>query len=291
MPLSREALDGLRCCVRPEYAGLAAEDLHSIIDASISGLPGDTGEDFLSTLGSIGKAVGPALQAAAPDVASGAATGSAFGPWGTLIGAGAGLTSSLIKSQTKTAPRPAAPAATAPPRAPAIAPAAQVPPAAPAVAATPAAAGAPTATPPSLPTGQGAAATLLSLFQNPTVQQAVLSQVLGSSGTQEVPTAAGQSIPRGAINALLSQLLTKASDGLPEAESISDQSYLQGADGAYLIDPASFDQQAALVLHYLRRKASARMQEPMEWISEGSPDIASEEWPEFDQISEAVTFY
>lgn len=290
MPLSREALDGLRCCVRPEYAGLAAEDLHSIIDASISGLPGDAGEDFLSTLGSIGKAVGPALQAAAPDAASGAAAGSAFGPWGTLIGAGAGLTSSLIKSQTKTAPRPVAPAATAPARVAAVPPAAQAPPAAPAVAGTPAA-GVPTAAPPSLPTGQGAAATLLSLFQNPTVQQAVLSQALGSSGTQEVPTPAGQSIPRGAINALLSQLLTKASDGLPEAESISDQSYLQGEDGAYLIDPASFDQQAALVLHYLQRKASARMQEPMEWISEGSSEITSEEWPEFDQISEEVTFY
>lgn len=288
MPLCSASLEGLRYCVRPEYAGLPAEDLDRIIGASISGLPGDTAEDFMSTLSSVGKAVGPALQRAAPDVAQGAAAGSAIGPWGAVIGAGAGLASSLLKSQAKPAPQ-AAPAAApaAPPNvsAPAAsAPAPAAPPSAPAVAANPPA-------PPSLPTGQGAAATLLSLFQNPTVQQAVLSQVLGSSGNQEVPTAAGKSVPRGAINALLSQLLSKASDGLPEAESISEQSYLQDSSGEYLVDPASFDQQAALVLSYLQRKTPRGVQEPMEWISERLPDIDSEEWPEVDEISEAVAFY
>ena len=123
------------------------------------------------------------------------------------------------------------------------------------------------------------------------MQQAVLSQVLGSSGSQEVPTAAGKSVPRGAINALLSQLLNKASDGLPEADSISEQSYLQDSSGEFLVDPASFDQQAALVLSYLRHKNPEEAQEPMEWISESFSDIDSEEWPEMDEVSEAVAFY
>jgi hypothetical protein len=288
MPLYSATREGLRYCLRPEYAGLPEEDLDRIIEASISGLPGDTGEDFLGTLSSVGKAVLPALQKAAPDVASGAASGAALGPWGAVIGAGAGLASSLLKSQAKPA-RPSAPAPAASPATPgAPAPAASAP--APANAPTAAASAPAPAAPPALPTGQGAAATLLSLFQNPTVQQAVLSQVLGASGSQEVPTAAGKNVPRGAINALLSQLLTKASDELPEAESISED-YLQDATGKYLIDPASFDQQAALVLSYLRHKNPEEPQEPMEWISESLSDIDSEEWPELDEISEAVAFY
>jgi hypothetical protein len=302
MPQYSATREGLRYCLRPEYARLPEEDLDRIIESSISGLPGDAGEDFLSTLSSVGKAVLPALQKAAPDVASGAASGAALGPWGAVIGAGAGLASSLLKSQAKPRPSTPAPAAPAPPSpaaaAPAAAPAAAVPasPSAPAAAAsapTPApavsTASAPAA-PPALPTGQGAAATLLSLFQNPTVQQAVLSQVLGAAGSQEVPTAAGKNVPRGAINALLGQLLAKASDGLPEADSISE-GYLQDETGKYLIDPASFEQQAALVLSYLRHKSPEEAQEPMEWIGESFSDIDSEEWPAVDEISEAVAFY
>jgi hypothetical protein len=294
MPLCSATREGLRYCLRPEYAGLPEEDLDRIIEASVSDLPGDAGEDFLSTLSSVGKAVLPALQKAAPDVASGAASGAALGPWGAVIGAGAGLASSLLKSQAK--PRPTTPtpaAAPASPGAPAPAAPASATPASTQPSAPVAAASAPApapAAPPALPTGQGAAATLLSLFQNPTVQQAVLSQVLGASGSQEVPTAAGKNVPRGAINALLSLLLNKASDELPEAESISED-YLQDATGKYLIDPASFDQQAALVLSYLRHKNPGETQESMEWISESFSDIDSEEWPEMVEISEAVAFY
>jgi hypothetical protein len=291
MPVCSATREGLRYCLRPEYAGLPEEDLDRIIEASISGLPGDAGEDFLSTLSSVGKAVLPALQKAAPDVASGAASGAALGPWGALIGAGAGLASSLLKSQAK--PRPTTPAPAGALAASSGAPA-SAPPSAPAASAPAPAAAAPAApalaAPPALPTGQGAAATLLGLFQNPTVQQAVLSQVLGASGSQEVPTAAGKNVPRGAINALLSQLLTKASDELPEAESISED-YLQDGTGKYLIDPASFDQQAALVLSYLRHRNSEEAQESVEWISESFSDINSEEWPAVDEISEAVAFY
>ena len=63
----------------------------------------------MSTLGSLGKAVGPALQRAAPSMVQGASTGAAAGPYGALIGAGLGLVSSLASqpgapSRTGTAP-------------------------------------------------------------------------------------------------------------------------------------------------------------------------------------------
>jgi hypothetical protein len=288
--LSESSLEGLRSTIRPEYAGLPAEDLESIIEASISGLPAGTAEDFLGTLSSIGKAAGPALQRAAPDVAQGAATGATFGPYGAIIGAGAGLVSSLIKNREKPAPaplRPPAPSSSAPPSSTA-APTAQVTSAPQPSTFVPAA---PVA--PALPTGQGAAATLLSLFKNPTVQQALLSQVLGSSGSQQVQTDSGTSLPRGAINAVLNQLLNNASEALAESESISEQSYLQDTAGEYVVDPASLDQHAALILSHLQRKAPAEENpEAAEWEVEAVPAMeSSEEWPEVDESVEAVSFY
>jgi len=268
--LSSLNLEGLRSCIRPEYAGLPAEDLESVIESSVSGLPPDTAEDFLKALGSLGKAVGPTLQRAAPGVAQGAATGATVGgPWGAVIGAGAGLASSLLKTKEKPA-QPAAPA-----------PVVNAPPPATGTPEVPAA--------PALPTGQGAAATLLSLLQNPTVQQALLSQVLGPSGGQQVLTASGASLPRGAINSLLTQLLANASEALPESESISEQSYLQDASGEYLVDPASLEQQAALVLSHLRSVAPQAdvddLMEAVEWMEEDMPDTESAEWGHVDETA------
>jgi hypothetical protein len=242
--------------VRPDYASLGAEDLEQIVDASMADLSSDSAENFLRTLGSLGKAAGPVLQRLGPGVAQGATSGATVGgPWGALIGAGAGLTSGLLRGQTK-APRPAPAAA-----APGVAPAA---PGAAGLSATPA-----------LPTGQGAAGTLLGLLQDPTIQQALLSQVLGSSGAQQVATPSGTSVPRAAINNLLAQLLANATENLPESEEIAEQSYLQGADGEFLIDPASLEQQAALVLSHLRRPLHESY--PSEgWAEVGSPDEAVE---------------
>ena len=126
-----------------------------------------------------------------------------------------------------------------------------------------------------MPTGQSAAGTLLGLLQNPAIQQALLSQVLGASGTQQVTTPSGASVPRGAINGLLSQLLANATESLPESEGIDEQSYLLGANGEYLVDPASPEQQAALVLSHF----------PRAWrdIRFGRPDI--------EAIDAVVEFY
>jgi hypothetical protein len=263
--LSSPRLEGLRQCVRPDLTGMPAEDLEQLVDSSISEMPAGTAEDFLKAIGSFGKAVGPTLQRAAPGIAQGAATGATVGgPWGALIGAGAGLASAGLRQPSKPGtPTPAAPVATT-----------------------------------ALPSGQAAAATLLGLLQNPTVQQALMSQVLGAAGTQQVPTASGASLPRAAINSLLTQLLANATEDLVESESISDQSYLQGESGEYLIDPASPEQHAAIVLSHLQPGAGEFQEsdegefvETVEWLTEEFDESESEEWPEYDEDIESVEFY
>jgi hypothetical protein len=286
--LSPEAVKGLRTCLRPEYGDLPREHLEQVVASSVGHLPPAVAEDFMSTLSSLGRAAAPALQRAAPSVIQGAATGAQFGPYGALIGAGAGLASSLL-----TSPQPA------PGAAPARAPVA-TPSSAPAAAATQVAAPAPAApAPPSLPTGQSAAATLFGLLKNPTVQQALMSQVLGQSGTPQVTTAAGTTVPRGAVNDLLMQLLAKASESLPEQESVTDESYLQDASGGYLVDPASFDQRAAVVLSRLQSESLAPVHAdpgerftPVEWMPEESEPGQAEGWPPgIDESGETVRFY
>jgi hypothetical protein len=252
--LSSSNVDYLRECVRADYAQMPAEDLAEIVDGTLSELSPDAAENFLKALGSIGKAVGPVLQRLGPGVGQGAMTGASVGgPWGALIGAGAGLASGLLGGKAK-APR-------VPPRVPGI----------------PAMTG---GAPPGLPTGRGAAGALLGLLQNPAVHQSLLSQVLGSAGAPRIPTPSGASVPRAAINNLLTQLLANATEDLPESEAADGESYLQGADGEYLIDPASLEQQAALVLSRLTRPLRAL--------------FPSEDAPAFDAVEafdEAVEFY
>jgi hypothetical protein len=288
--LSPEGLEGLRRCLRPEYGDLPREHLEQVLASSVSDMAPAVAEDFMKSLSSLGTAVAPTLQRAAPSIIQGAATGASVGgPWGALIGAGAGLASSALggtrptpSAATAPAPAPAAPQASAP---------APVPPqaSAPAPAAPPA---------PSLPTGQSAAATLFGLLKNQAVQRALMSQVLGDSGTPQVTTAAGTSLPRGAINNLLMQLLANASEGLPEQESVTDQSYLQDASGEYLIDPASFDQQAAVVLSQLHSESVVPFHaDPgeffttVEWMPDESEAGQAEGWPGIDESSETVRFY
>jgi len=230
-------------------------------------LPEGAAENFMKALGSFGKAAGSTLQRSAPSILQGASQGASVGgPWGALIGAGAGLASGAL-SKPGAAPRPAPG------------------PAAPAPAVTPIATA---STPPALPTGQGAAATLLGLFQNPAVRQSLLSQVLGSAGGDQVPTASGASLPRGAINNLLTMLLANATEDLPESESISEQRYLMDESGEYLVDPASPEQQAALVLSHLQTGGSEAAEwagDSLEWAGDSVDDFES------DESSETVEFY
>jgi hypothetical protein len=291
--LSADGLEGLRSCLRPEYGDLPREHLEQVLASSVSDMAPTIAEDFMKSLSSLGKAVVPTLERAAPSIIQGAVGGaSAGGPLGALIGAGTGLASSALGG-SKTAP--AAPTAPAP--AAAVPPGAVLSPVAPQPAqASPAATSAPAAVPaPSLPTGQSAAATVFGLLKNPTVQQALMSQVLGASGTPQVATAAGTSLPRAAVNSLLMQLLANASEGLPEQESALDEGYLQDARGQYLVDPASFDQRAAFVLSRLQSESfpslpadPGELFSPVEWM----PDEFEEGWPAgARESSESVRFY
>lgn len=292
--LSPSSLQGLRTCLRPEFADVPGEHLEEVVAASMSDLPQPVAENFIKALGSLGKAAAPVLQRAAPGIAQGAATGASVGgPWGALIGAGAGLASSALKGA-----KPA----------PAVAP----------LPGTLGGAGGATVTAPvpALPTGQPAAATLVSLLQNPSVLQALMSQVLGASGNPQVAAATGTSLPRGAINGLLMQLLANASEGLAESDSPSEQSYLQDDSGEYLIDPASSEQQAALVLSHLQPEGgagftlpAAEFAETAEWMAEEDADMdadmdedldegleedldaEAEPWPDSDESTETVRFY
>ena len=266
-------LQGLRHCLRPEFADVSREHLEGVVAASMNDLPEAMAENFLKALGSLGKAAAPVLQRAAPAIAQGALSGASVGgPWGALIGAGAGAASSALGG-AKRAPAAAPPAGMA-------APAAAAP----------------------LPTGQPAAATLVSLLQNPTVQKALMSQVFGASGTPQVTTATGAALPRGAINGLLMQLLANASEGLGESEELSEQSYLQDDSGEYLIDPASSEQQAALVLSHLQGDSvpgfaaqPGELNDTVEWMADAADDWEAEQFSDADdgvgESIETVRFY
>jgi hypothetical protein len=269
-------LQGLRHCLRPEFADVSREHLEGVVAASMNDLPEAMAENFLKALGSLGKAAAPVLQRAAPGIAQGALSGASVGgPWGALIGAGAGLASSALGGAK---PARAAPAA-----------------------APPAGMAAPAAAAP-LPTGQPAAATLVSLLQNPTVQKALMSQVFGASGTPQVTTATGATLPRGAINGLLMQLLANASEGLGESEELSEQSYLQDDSGEYLIDPASSEQQAALVLSHLQGDSvpgfafqPGELNDTVEWMADAADAWEAEQFSDaddgVDESIETVRFY
>jgi hypothetical protein len=266
--LSSRDMESLRQCVRPGLVGASNERLERIVSESLSSLPAATSEDFLSTLGSFGKAALPALEKAAPSVLQGAAQGgSVGGPYGAVIGGGLGLVKGLVQQQGGT-------------RAPAASPPAPTHAPAPAQTATATSATSSAGTPPELPVGQGAAATVVGLLQNPIIQQALLSQVLGSSGRTTVQAPSGAELPRASINQLLSQLLANSVEGLAESESISEQSYLMDDTGEYLVDPASPEQQAAMVLAHLQAgrssgesdgddpEAQAGLWDELEWISD-----------------------
>jgi hypothetical protein len=95
------------------------------------------------------------------------------------------------------------------------------------------------------------------------------------------------------------QLLANASEGLPEQESAMDESYLQDASGEYLADPASVDQQAAVVLSQLQSERAVpfvvdtgEFFTRVGWLPDESEASQTEGWPPgIDEASETVRFY
>lgn len=99
-----------------------------------------------------------------------------------------------------------------------------------------------------------AATQLLSLLSSPAVQQAVMQMMMGQAGNSTVP-AGGTRLPVTAVTNLLGMLANQASAeynavARPDmGESIPY--YLMGADGEFLVDPASPEQRATLVMELL----------------------------------------
>lgn len=106
----------LRASLAPEYANLSAEHLNDLVRSiygpnasaeDVEGLFDDIGRGLQNAargVGQFAQRAAPVLVRALPNVASGAAGGAAFGPWGALIGAGAGLASGLLsQSNNRTA--------------------------------------------------------------------------------------------------------------------------------------------------------------------------------------------
>ncbi|MEG3089108.1 hypothetical protein [Sphingomonas sp. PB4P5] len=98
----------LRASLAPQYAQLPPAQLNDLVRSiygpnasaeDVEGLFDDIGSGLRHAAGAVGgfaKKAAPALARALPAVASGAAAGSVAGPWGTLIGAGAGLAGGLL---------------------------------------------------------------------------------------------------------------------------------------------------------------------------------------------------
>jgi hypothetical protein len=90
----------IRSVLAPEFAGLPAEDVESLLASN--GIRAEDMEGFLDDVGhafsSAAKAVAPIATKALPGIISGAATGCALGPWGCLGGALIGGVSSALSS-------------------------------------------------------------------------------------------------------------------------------------------------------------------------------------------------
>jgi hypothetical protein len=169
-------LPRLRAVVRPDLATLPDAELAGAI-ASELGSDAAELESFLSGLQQFGQAV---LQRA-PSILSGLAQGGLVGglPGAIIGGVAGGLT---------------APAPAGPQRAPGPRPSAGGPP--------PAAMG-PAA-------GGGAAASLLGLLANPSVQQAMTQMVMGRTGGQQVTLPGGEHVPNQAFAELIREVADQA---------------------------------------------------------------------------------
>lgn len=106
----------LSASLDPRYAGMPRAALGELVESiygvgvapeDVEGLFDDIGRGLQHAAQGVGRfaqQAAPIVGNALPSVAQGAASGAAFGPWGALIGAGAGLASGLLQqSNNRTA--------------------------------------------------------------------------------------------------------------------------------------------------------------------------------------------
>ncbi|HEX6749584.1 MAG TPA: hypothetical protein VF092_19975 [Longimicrobium sp.] len=260
--------ENLRGVLAEDYAALPPEQLEQVLVRS--GMSPEDIEDFMSTLGQIGRGIAGALPTVLPAV--GTVVGTAFGgPAGAALGGMAGrLAGGAIAGAVQPQPGGVRPAP--PPRRPRVQPrpqqvmapriAAPPRPAAPAAVARPAV---PAATPAPVPAGAPAANQLLQTLFRPETLQALLAMALGNAGRGEVPVG-DTPVPVGAFANLIGVLAGQAGAELPAADPGGDgggdggngsgedyPAYLAGPGGAPMVDPAVPEERAAALLHHLAR--------------------------------------
>jgi len=205
-------------------------------DAELEAMEGIDFGALARSLGPVQKQVSGAL----PGVVQGATAGAAAGPWGALIG---GLAGGALSAATKrSSKKPSAPVPTTPGPSPAPTEPTPTPTSEPIATGQPAAPAPPVAAPVATSPGaaQTAAGQLVQLLENP-----ALRQTLGALASGQRRDPGG--LPFGAI---LNLLGTLANNAAYEAEAIqgeTDDSYLRGADGRFLLDPSAPAERAALV--------------------------------------------
>lgn len=261
---------GLRLSLDPNYQNIPTPQLYGLVSGRLEGLTEEQAEGFWNTISNIGRGALEIGKRILPGVASGAATGSFAGPWGTAIGGLIGGLGSLFSGQRQQQPPPARPPIQGgiPIPAPAVIP--QVP-----------------STGAGIPSSplQGKAsptAQLLQLIQNPAVQQALTSIIMGPTGNKTIPVA-GTPVPTGDFLNLLNVLTASASKEAAENYgSNDDNSPFSSWWSLPLLgtDPANPEHRAEALIELLRRQEaltkmeSYHHQEPeslFSGLTEGAP--------------------
>lgn len=254
----------LRKVLGNQYRNLPAEHIESFMEGL--NLNAEDTEDFLSTLGNIGKSVVSALPKVLPTALP--LVGSAIGgPIGGLVGGAAGqaLGSALAPGQAGQPPVAAAPG-TAPPSGPGM------------------------PAPTQAPGGSPAAGELLQTLFRPETLQALISMLMGMAGKQNIPVGKTP-VPVGAFTNLLGVLANQAAAEYHagSANSYASQRYpryFENYAGEAYGDPAIPEHRAAALLE-LFRESDGEQDEAVPALSLG-PHLAHESDPDLDEMYDAM---
>jgi hypothetical protein len=242
---------GLRLSLDPNYQNIPTPQLYGLVSGRLEGLTEEQAEWFWNTISKIGRGALEIGKRILPGVASGAATGSFAGPWGTAIGGLIGGLGSLFSGQRQQPPSPRPPIQGGIPiPAPAVIP--QVPPTGAEIPSSP------------LQGKASPTAQLLQLIQNPAVQQALTSVIMGPAGNKTIPVA-GIPVSTGDFLNLLNVLTASASKEAAENYGSNiDESYhhLLGTD------PANPEHRAEALIELLRRQEALTKMESYHHESE-----------------------
>jgi len=316
----------LRASLAPQFADLPPDQLNHLVRSiygpnataeDVEGLFDDIGRGFRRAAGAVGhfaQQAAPMVVRALPNVASGAAGGAAFGPWGALIGAGAGLASGLLSQSRNPTARGIGGAihnvgglvstvrgggTTG-----ALGSLASV--ASGALGGTPAGQAALGGLQAARGGGQGGAANMLAgLLARPELTQSLMSSLMGAAGRQSV-SIGGQQVPVSQMLSALSNIAGRAAHEAAEAEGSAETTpeYAELAAEAFGIDPEDSEGRTDALLTLLALTPSIWMNRPAPinvqvnpadpyfptgeaaWSEWDTEDSENEEWDSEDWDSE-----